>query len=214
MLKGALFDMDGLMFDTERVYRDNWILAAQKFQRPYDPAFHRAVCGTSGEHLLDVVRTHFPGVDPQAFRDYCFEQVDEILKKEVPIKKGLFEILDCFRSHGVKMAVASSSLPGIVRRNLRIAGVDHYFDAVVSGAQVEHGKPAPDIYLLAAEKIGVDPGECYVFEDNLNGIRAGVAAGCRSYMIPDLMEPTDEARAICSGIFEDLGAAMRALEAE
>ena len=82
---------------------------------------------------------------------------------------------------------------------------------MVSGVEVENGKPAPDIFLYAAEKIGIDPADCYVFEDGLNGIKAGAAAGCRVIMIPDLTEPTDEIRALCSGIYEDLGAAMRAL---
>ena len=85
---------------------------------------------------------------------------------------------------------------------------------MVSGTEIERGKPAPDIFLLAAKEIGIAPEECYVFEDSINGIRAGVAAGCRSYMIPDLTEPTDEMREICSGIYEDLDAAWQVISQE
>ena len=211
MLKGAIFDMDGLMFDTERIYRDTWVRLAGMYGVLHNPEFPKAVCGTSGDHMVEVIHTYYPTVDAAAFRDDCLRIVDETIQKEVPIKKGLFEILDGMKEHGVKMAVASSSQPGLIRRNLRNAGVEEYFDAVVSGVEVENGKPAPDIFLYAAEKIGIDPADCYVFEDGLNGIKAGAAAGCRVIMIPDLTEPTDEIRALCSGIYEDLGAAMRAL---
>lgn len=214
MLKGAIFDMDGLMFDTERIYRDTWVLLAGVYKVPHDPAFPKAVCGTSGDHMLEVIRSYYPTADAEAFRDDCLRIVDETVQKEVPVKKGLFTILEGLKACGVKMAVASSSKPDLIRRNLKNAGVDQFFDAVVSGTEIEHGKPAPDIFLLAAKEIGIAPEECYVFEDSINGIRAGVAAGCRSYMIPDLTEPTDEMREICSGIYEDLDAAWQVISQE
>lgn len=98
------------------------------------------------------------------------------------------------------MAVASSSPKFQVEKNLVRAGVREYFDAVVSGEEVLHGKPAPDIFLLAAEKIGIDPKDCYVFEDSINGIRAGVAAGSASVMIPDITQPDEEIRSICAAV--------------
>ena len=77
-------------------------------------------------------------------------------------------------------------------------------NAVVSGQQVEHGKPAPDIFILAADKIGCAPEECYVFEDSANGIRAGAAAGCYTIMIPDLIEPDAELRGLADAVYGSL----------
>ncbi|MBQ8053584.1 MAG: HAD family phosphatase [Lachnospiraceae bacterium] len=214
MLSGAIFDMDGLMFDTERVYRDTWVRLADLYGVPHNPEFPKAVCGTSGSHMVEVIHSYYPQVDAQRFCDDCLRLVDESLQEEVPVKKGLYEILEGMKRRGVKMAVASSSLPDLIRRNLSNAGVYDYFDAVISGTEVAHGKPAPDIFLLAAERIGLPASQCYVFEDGRNGIYAGVAAGCRTIMIPDLTEPDEEIRRICYGIYEDLDAAFRALEKE
>lgn len=214
MLSGAVFDMDGLMFDTERVYRDTWVRLADLYGVPHNPEFPKAVCGTSGSHMVEVIRSYYPQVDAQRFCDDCLRLVDESLQEEVPVKKGLYEILEGMKKRGIRMAVASSSLPDLIRRNLNKAGVYDYFDAVISGTEVEHGKPAPDIFLLAAERIGLPPSQCYVFEDGRNGIYAGVAAGCRTIMIPDLTEPDEEIRRICYGIYEDLSTAFHALEKE
>ena len=92
------------------------------------------------------------------------------------------------------MAVASSSLPGQIEANLRGAGIRDYFDAVVSGTEVERGKPAPDIFLRAAERIGCRAEDCFVFEDSENGVRAGHAAGCITVMVPDMIDPSETIR--------------------
>ena len=101
--------------------------------------------------------------------------------------------------------MASSTYRSLVERNLRTAGVEEYFRKVVTGDQVEHGKPAPDIFLLAARQLGLAPGNCLVLEDSFNGVRAGAAAGCVTVMIPDLSQPTPELLSLCSGCLEDLG---------
>ena len=91
--------------------------------------------------------------------------------------------------------------------------MEAYFDAVVSGEDVTHGKPAPDIFLLAANRLGCNPADCYVFEDGINGVRAGLAAGCTTIMVPDTVLPTDEVRAACAGVFASLDEAREAIAA-
>ena len=91
----------------------------------------------------------------------------------------------------MSIAVASSSGRDRILSNLRATGLERFFDAVVSGQQVERGKPEPDIFLLAAKEIGCPPEDCYVFEDSLNGVRAGMAAGCTTVMVPDLVPPPE-----------------------
>ncbi|MGM9540826.1 HAD family hydrolase [Anaerovibrio sp.] len=211
MLKGAIFDMDGLLLDTERLYCQGWIEAAKAFRQPILAEFPRAVCGSGGKKMLDIVHEHYPEVDAAAFRDYCLHWVEDRLQREIPEKPGTREILCFFHEHDVKLAVASSTRLDAIKDSLGRLGVLPLFDAVVSGQQVEHGKPAPDIFLLAAEKIGCAPDECYVFEDSANGIRAGVAAGCRTIMIPDLIEPDAELRSLADDIYGSLSEVMEAV---
>ena len=200
MKKAAIFDMDGLLFDTERLYRDSWVIVAKRFGQEPDPAFPRAICGTSGAHSLEVIRTHYPAVDAQAFWDCGVARVDELTARSVPVKPGAVEILAFFRERGMKLAVASSSPYEMILRNLEKSGLKGYFAVVLSGEQVERGKPEPDIFLKAAALLGCAPTDCYVFEDGINGSRAGVAAGCATVMVPDPTPPTDDLKQGCTAI--------------
>lgn len=215
MKQAAIFDMDGLMFDTERLYQESWMALAAEFGQVPDPAFPTAVAGTAGEGMRKVIRSYYPAVDPEAFISACFQRVRDITKTHLPEKPGLRTLLDLLRAKGVRMAVASSSEEDIIRRNLTTAGVTDYFDVVVSSTDpaVKDGKPAPDVFLYAAARLGVDPRDCWVLEDSLNGIRAAHAAGAAALMVPDTMEPTPEIRQICR-VFPDLNAVAAALEAD
>lgn len=211
MKQGAIFDMDGLLFDTERMYRDSWKQSAQQFGLVHNPDFPRTVCGSSGAHMREIILQYYPQVDANAFADDCILRVERELETHVPEKTGVRDILQYFKQHGVRVAVASSSKRATVLHNLKQADILSYFDAVVSGDQVTHGKPAPDIFLLAAQQIGCEPENCYVFEDGTNGIRAGVAAGCTTIMIPDLTPPNAQLEQLCAGIYPSLSDAMNAI---
>lgn len=214
MKQAAIFDMDGLMFDTERLYQESWMALAAEFGQVPNPAFPTAVAGTAGEGMRRVIRSYYPDLDPEAFISACFQRVREITKTQLPEKSGLRQLLDLLRAEGVRMAVASSSEEDIIRRNLNTAGVTDYFDVVVSSTDpaVKDGKPAPDVFLYAAERLGVAPRDCWVLEDSLNGIRAAYAAGAEAVMVPDTMEPTEEIRGMCS-VYPDLGAFAQAIAA-
>lgn len=211
MKQGAIFDMDGLLFDTERMYRDSWKQSAQQFGLVHNPDFPRAVCGSSGAHMREIILQYYPQVDAKAFADDCILRVERELETHVPEKTGVRDILQYFKQHGVRVAVASSSKRATVLHNLKQADILSYFDAVVSGDQVTHGKPAPDIFLLAAQQIGCEPENCYVFEDGTNGIRAGATAGCTTIMIPDLTPPNAQLEQLCAGIYSSLSDAMNAI---
>lgn len=212
MKQGAIFDMDGLLFDTERIFRDSWTETAKRFGQIPQPDLPAAIAGTSGAGMREVILRYYPGTDPFAFQESCISHAADILKKGVPEKPGVREILESFRSKHIRSAVASSSSRKMIMNDLRSTGIDGYFDVIVSGEDVSRGKPAPDIFLLAAQRLGCAPQDCYVFEDGINGVRAGIAAGCVTIMIPDLFEPTEDIRAGCAGIFPDLQAAQRAIE--
>lgn len=210
--KGAIFDMDGLLFDTERLFRDSWVEMAKRFGQVPQPDFPAAVAGTSGAGMREVIRQYYPSVDPFAFQEGCVSHTADVLKEGIPEKAGMRKILDFFRAQGVKLAVASSSGREMILSNLQRANIAAYFDAVVSGEDVSRGKPEPDIFLLAAQRLGCTPESCYVFEDGINGVRAGIAAGCATVMIPDLFEPTEDILNSCAGIYPDLRAAQKAIE--
>ena len=204
MKKGAIFDMDGLLFDTERLYRESWHeIAVQSGQVP-DARFPWAVAGTNGKRMEQVVKEYYPQIDAQAFITRVIRRVESMIETQVPQKPGMREILEYLRKNQVKMAVASSSSRKTILSNLQKARAEVYFDAVISGEQVKNGKPAPDIFLAAAEQIGVAAKDCYVLEDGINGARAGIAAGCTTVMVPERDILPEDLRQNCAGIYHSL----------
>ena len=215
MMRGAIFDMDGLMFDTEKLFAISWAEQARRFGFAPIPEFHRAVCGTSGTLARDTVRKFYPGIsDANAFINDGCDRVAEMMAESVPEKRGLHEILDYLKGIGLRLAVASSSEAELIRANLAKTGLEGQFDVLLSTSQVARGKPAPDVFLEAARQLGLRPEECYVFEDGINGVKAGIAAGCRTIMIPDLIEPTEEIMGRCAGIYPSLLDALDAIRTE
>lgn len=212
MKKGAIFDMDGLLFDTETVYQRGWTIIADEFGVTRKPELGKACCGTTGDLTERLVHEYHPTVDAKAYIRRVIEYVHDEAEKSLPVMEGAREILAYFHEHGVRIATASSSTVAQIEKNLSQSGLRDYFDAVVGGDLVTHGKPAPDIFLLAAECIGVPPADCYVFEDGYNGLRGAAAAGCAPVMIPDTMPPIDEMRTLCKGIYPSLSDAMNAIQ--
>ena len=212
MKKGAIFDMDGLLFDTEKLYQMSWLEVAKQFGQIAHPEFPIAICGSSGTYLLEIIHRYYPDVDAEQFRDAGMQMVRDHLQMEVPEKQGVREILQYFQEAGFCIALASSSERSMILHNLEKSGLTDYFDAIVSGQDIEHGKPAPDIFLKAAALIGCEPQNCYVFEDGFNGVRAGAAAGCKTIMIPDILLPTPETKNLCVGICDSLQDALQCIQ--
>lgn len=212
MKLGAIFDMDGTLFDTEKLYRKAWLTVAPEFGVEPNYDLPIAACGTNmGEESVQVVRNFYPHIDCKRYVDRVLELVEASREKGLELMSGVEEILNFFRDANVKMAVASSSPVSIIEDNLSRKNLHGYFDVLVGGNLVAHGKPAPDIFLLAASKLNLAAADCYIFEDSFNGIRAAHAAGGAAIMIPDTMQPTDEIKALCAGIFVNLSEAQRAI---
>lgn len=205
--EGAIFDQDGLLFDTESIYQAAWLEAGARQGVAIDPKIPRSFSGMGRARIGEIVKGAYPQIDIELYLKTGVEIAwgRQLSGKPEP-KKGLFEILEFCRSNGIKTSVASSAPRHVVERNLKAAGVFDYFDAITTGDEVKNSKPAPDIFLLAAERIGVEPRACCVFEDAFSGIRGAVAAGMGAVLIPDQSEPTEEILAICRS-FSDLSAA-------
>lgn len=208
-MKAVIFDMDGLMIDTERLCVE-----------AYDHAGDKAGIGKAGYMVYKTLGMNITAtkqVYKQEFgSENIFMQLEPIAKQYfydyydkygIPVKTGLINILECVKSKGYKMAVASSSSELVVRKNLTMAGVIEYFDKIVAGDMIHRSKPEPDIYLKACEVLGEAPSDCYAFEDSRNGLWSAYKAGCKTVMIPDLWQPDDETSEILYAKYKDLNEA-------
>lgn len=204
-IRAVLFDMDGLMFDTERLSVDCWCRAGQHHGyviTPQDVALLRGRNREGGR--LAFLERFGPDMPYDLLVEDAHAQLDEILKQNVPVRPGLYELLEVLEKRGAKLAVASSTQSPRVIRNLENAGVRRYFSAVIGGEQVTHSKPDPEVFLKAAAALGTAPADCMVLEDSANGVRAGHAAGCYTVMVPDLDAPDASLFATADVIVESL----------
>lgn len=212
MKAGAIFDMDGLLFDTELVYNKSWYDITEIYGYHLEPKMLDEMRGTNGTLMAEIVASYLPHVDAAKLIHEVFDQAKHYLSQNVPMKPGVIELLQYLKNQSVRLAVASSAPMDLIIHNLHLTDIKIYFDVVVSGDQVAHGKPAPDIFLLAASKLGLDAADCYVFEDGINGANAGICAGCSTIMVPDLLTPTPDLYRHCIGIYPDLYAVLEALK--
>lgn len=202
----VIFDMDGVIFDTESIYAKGWKEAAKEYG--YDD-IEEAVLGAIGRNAADT-RALFARL---MGADFPYDDVwnravlltrERIKKDGLPMMKGVRELLDYLQKNNYRIGLASSTRKTRVVEQIGDAGLLEYFQAILGGDMVEHSKPNPEIYLLACEKMGVKPEEAYAIEDSPNGIRAAHGAGMKALMVPDMIAPTEEIRSLCTGVFEDL----------
>lgn len=201
---GAIFDMDGVLFDTERVYQQTWEELAAQIGVTLGEGYTQAISGTNGEVMRRVIERFYHVPDGTQIMNACKAGVREKLSRSVPVKAGVPEILEYFRGAGVRIAVASSSTREQINSNLALSGLEKYIDVTISGEEVSVGKPNPEIFLRAADALGCAPEQCFVFEDSQSGVRAGHAAGCATIMVPDLIAPSPEIVPLCFHICDTL----------
>ncbi|MDD4850435.1 MAG: HAD family phosphatase [Gemmiger sp.] len=214
MVKGVIFDMDGLMFDTERIWTTLWAPACQALGLPAPSEdFIAKARGMAGQNMLRHIAAAYPGTDPQRIQDEVFKLGYEHFAKHTPLKPGLTALLAYLEEVGMPRIVASSSPRGMVERNLQNTGTARYFHDIVCGPEVPRSKPDPAIFLEAARRLRLPATDCLVLEDSFNGIRAGHAAGAVTVMVPDLLPPTEEIRALCSACCSDLFEVLALLKA-
>ena len=213
MKRGAIFDMDGTLFDTEKLYRQAWLDVAAEFGEEKNYELPTAISGTNlGEESLRIIRRFYPNIDAETYLARVLEEVRAAAERNLKLMTGVEEILNFFQTAGVKMAVASSAPVEVIEKNLVRSNLRGYFEVLVGGDKVANGKPAPDIFLLAAKELNLAPNDCYIFEDSFNGIRSAAASDGVAIMIPDTVQPTEEIKKLCAAIFPNLNEARRAIE--
>ena len=171
-----------------------WEPALAALGLPYREGLAEAARGTAGVTTRNVVRQFYgPDCDAEAIVDSLHRVADEVFfSAPVPKKPGLDALLAWLKARHIPMAVASSSREAMIRHNLDVWGLTQDFTAIVSGQHVAHSKPDPEIFLLTAQKLDVEPSRCLVLEDSYNGVRAGAAGGFVTVMVPDLVPADDE----------------------
>ena len=186
----VIFDMDGTLLDTERICIPAWDRAGEKQGFQNVGKHIPNVCGTNAAGSSAYLAHTFPTMNVPAFKQDVRNYIEKHLV--VQYKPGAKELVGFLKEKGVKLALASGSSHDSIDHHLKAVGATDYFDVIVSGGDVQNGKPAPDIFLLTAQKMGVNPQDCYVIEDSKNGIKAATAAGMRCIGIPELVPFDDE----------------------
>ena len=211
--QAVIFDMDGLLMDSERVGLDvmHECGLLQGYDIPVDMV--RETIGSTRQSSSDYYHRFFPDLDAdRLFQDFKSAMCELAKEGKIPLKKGVRELLDAVRAKGVPMAVASSSGLGMIAVYLRSAGIEAYFDALVTGNGLP-SKPAPDVFLKAAEELDAAPESCLVLEDSAHGVQAGRNAGMTVAMVPDTIPFTEALRPFCDYVLPDLTAAIPLLDA-
>jgi len=206
MITAVVFDMDGILFDTERLCRDCWIALSKEFEIPNMEEVYALCIGVNAQTTERIVYENYGKDFP--YEEYCRRTTEMynryIAEHGVPVKEGVRETLEALAKAGAKIAVASSTRREKVLRLLASAGIDRYFTAVVGGDTVTHSKPDPEIFLTACEALSVAPEEAIAVEDSHNGIRAAHAAGMLAVMVPDLLPVTEEMQRLSAYVATDM----------
>jgi len=186
--------MDGLMLDTERPAVSLWLRAAEEAGWRIDASVPVSTIGLDEAGTrARVLESCGPGFPYDAVRARMIRLYEDFIAGEGPgHRPGLLVLLDALSARGLPLAVATSTERKAALDKLEKAGILERFAAVACGDEVRNGKPAPDIFLLAASRLGVDPRHCVGFEDSPAGLRALAAAGVRSVFVKDMVEPPEE----------------------
>jgi len=206
----AIFDMDGLMLDTEKMCIPLWTEAGNKFGFNITEEVILRMIGLNNikcrKILLDEFGDSFSYDEiSNEFKLLCKREFE----KGIPHKKGLIYILDFFKNKKIPVGVATSTRRVTALYMLEKAGILDRFTAVTGGDEVENGKPAPDIFLLAAEKLGQPASACVGFEDSPAGLKGLQSAGIRSVFIKDILEPPQD---VLNGIWRRCNDLIEAAE--
>lgn len=214
MKHAVVFDMDGLMFDTERLYCQAWDYAGEKSGLGKTGYMVMETLGTKRETGRAIWRREFGSrYNQEEIEGYTQEFFDRYYQSHpLPVKKGLRNLLHYLKANGYLTAVASSTPRNQILEHLEETELAGFFDQIVGGDSVTKSKPDPEIYLYACDLLEMEPADCYALEDSRNGLLAASSAGCQTIMVPDLWQPDEEIKSRVLAILPDLDAVLEYLK--
>ena len=207
-IKAVVFDMDGVIFDSEKLYRKHWMISGKEYGIPESEMAElcNQIAGATKERNEKLMKSHFgEEFDYMAFPKRTMDRMDEDIRQNgLELKPGVWELFRFLKERGIKIGLATSTQRERAEKNLNNAGILQEFDYIMYGGIVKKGKPAPDIYLAACQGLGVRPENAIGVEDSINGVKASAAADLYTVMVVDLIEPTEEIRPLADKIFDSL----------
>lgn len=210
MRTGVIFDMDGVIFDTEALILSCWMHVGERYGITGLEQVFRQCIGVNQTETRNIVRRHLG----EAFDYERLRRETSLLfhKKTdecgIPVKPGVRELLEYLEENGYRIGLASSTRREVVGQQLGAAGLLPFFQVIVGGDMVRHSKPHPEIYERACQELGVDPAQTYAIEDSLHGVHAAYSAGMKVLMVPDLQEPDEETKQIAFAVYPSLVEAL------
>lgn len=210
-VKCLIFDMDGLMFDSEVIAEKAYKKAAKEFGYEISNDIYYQLLGRSRTDayiiMKEIMGAEYPATE---INKLAHEFKDAHIQEHgLPTKKGLMELLTYVKQKGILMAVASSSDKSVIEWYLTLAGIDSYFDYIISGDQVAHSKPNPEIFLNVCHHLKVKPEESLVLEDSKSGIMAAVNGNIPVICIPDILDHEEEIKKLTYKTLPDLNAVIK-----
>ena len=204
--KAVIFDMDGVIFDTEKVYLDIWIEVFEKYGYKMTKELYITVMGTGRKNVIKTFLENFGDDLPI---EKMYEEKDNQLfyiieNQGIPLKKGVKELFSMLKEKNYKIALATSAKRDRVEKQIKDKWLKESFDAIVCGDDVEKGKPSPDIFLKAAKEIDVEAKDCFVVEDSPAGIKAAFSGGMKGIHVEDLKVADEDILKYCEKNFKNL----------
>ncbi|MGN0489570.1 MAG: HAD family hydrolase [Ruminococcus sp.] len=212
-IKGIVFDMDGVVLDTEKLYIRFWCEAADFYGYPMERYHALAIRSMARPFAIEKLKSFFgQDFDYHAVHQKRIELMDKYISENGIEKKPYAEeLLSFLKDNGYKTAIATATAPERTEKYLEQVGLYKYFDKVVCASMVKQGKPKPDIYLRACQELQLKPKECMAIEDSPNGIRSASGAGCVTVMVPDQDEPNEEIRSLTYSVVKNLNEVKKLL---
>ena len=206
--KAVIFDMDGVIFNTENCWKEGFEVVTKKYGLPLDENYRVTICGKSEKKIIEELKEMFPNLDGVKYREEIADYYVELLKNgKYEVKEGFFELIDELKKKNYKIALATSNIRWRMELMFNNKGIDPYqiFDAIITVTEIgTKTKPDPYIFLKTAEALGSRPEDTFVLEDSLNGVEAAVRGHFIPVMVKDLVPPNEYAENHCYKIVNSL----------
>lgn len=212
--KAAIFDMDGLLLDTERLCMRIFKQACETLNLPFHKDTYLSIIGRNAAGIETILHNAYGDDLPKLHQEWQLNYNAITHHQAIALKDGVIELLQWLKANNIPTSVATSTHKDLAKIKLKLAGIDGYFDNLTCGCEVSNGKPDPEIYLLAASRLGIEPRDCLAFEDSNNGVIAAVSASMQTFQIPDLVTPSDEIIALGHNIQPSLHHVLQSLKSQ